>query len=83
MTDLKTIFAETKKAFDLPQGVIYLDGNSLGPMTYASRTRLVDELDQQWSKKLIRGWNESGWYQLSQQVGDKIAAVIGLSLIHI
>lgn len=79
MTDLKQIFAETKKAFDLPQGVIYLDGNSLGPMTHASRARVTDELDNQWSKKLIRGWNESGWYHLPQRVGDKIGRLIGAS----
>ena len=41
--DLKQIFAQTKKAFDLPEGMIYLDGNSLGPMTHASRARLIDE----------------------------------------
>ncbi|MCJ8338651.1 MAG: kynureninase [Pseudomonadales bacterium] len=77
MTDLNRLFAATKQAFDLPKGVIYLDGNSLGPMTHASRARLVDEMDNQWSQKLIRGWNESGWYHLSQTVGDKIAALIG------
>ncbi len=79
MEDLKQIFAQTKKAFDLPEGMIYLDGNSLGPMTHASRARLIDELDNQWSKKLIKGWNESGWYLLPQVVGDKIANLIGAS----
>ena len=79
MTELTRLFAKTKKAFDLPEGVIYLDGNSLGPMSYASRARLVDEMDNQWSKKLISGWNESGWYHLSQTVGDKIAHLIGAS----
>jgi kynureninase len=74
---LKKFFDKTKLAFDLPAGVIYLDGNSLGPMTHSSRARLVDEMDVQWSKKLIRGWNEAGWYHLPQQVGDKIAALIG------
>jgi len=77
VTELNKLFAATKQAFDLPEGVIYLDGNSLGPMTHASRTRLIDEMDNQWSQKLIRGWNESGWYQLAQTVGDKIAALIG------
>ncbi|MFT5709085.1 MAG: kynureninase [Oceanospirillaceae bacterium] len=77
MTNLAKIFAKTKTAFDLPEGVIYLDGNSLGPMAHASRARLVDELDNQWSKKLIRGWNEAGWYNLPQVVGDKIATIIG------
>jgi len=74
---MSKIFEKTKQAFDLPVGMIYLDGNSLGPMCHASRARLVDEMDNQWSKKLIGGWNESGWYHLSQTVGDKIAALIG------
>jgi len=74
---MNRIFEQTKLAFDLPKDIIYLDGNSLGPMCHASRTRLMDEMDNQWSKKLIGGWNESGWYQLSQTVGDKIAALIG------
>lgn len=71
------IFNQTKTAFDLPSGVIYLDGNSLGPLTHASRARLVDEMDQQWSKKLIGGWNDSGWFHLPQVVGDKIGRLIG------
>ncbi len=79
MEDLKQIFAQTKKAFDLPEGMIYLDGNSLGPMTHASRARVIDELDNQWSTKLIKGWNESGWYNLPQVVGDKIGHLIGAS----
>jgi len=74
---MSKIFEKTKQAFDLPAGMIYLDGNSLGPMCHASRARLVDEMDNQWSKRLIGGWNESGWYHLSQTVGDKIAALIG------
>ena len=74
---MSKIFEKTKQAFDLPVGMIYLDGNSLGPMCHASRARLVDEMDNQWSKRLIGGWNESGWYHLSQTVGDKIAALIG------
>jgi kynureninase len=79
MTDSNnhTIFSQTKQAFDLPKDTIYLDGNSLGPMTHASRARLIDEMDNQWSKKLIRCWNEAGWYHLPQAVGDKIAALIG------
>ncbi len=77
MTNLTAIFSKTKQAFDLPEGVIYLDGNSLGPMTYASRARLVEEMDVQWSKKLIRGWNEAGWFHLPQVVGDKIGELIG------
>lgn len=71
------LFNKTREVFELPENVIYLDGNSLGPMTRFSRERLQDEMENQWSKKLIRGWNESGWYHLSQTVGNKIAQLIG------
>jgi len=74
---MNKMFEKTKQAFDFPVGMIYLNGNSLGPMCHASCARLVDEMDNQWSKRLIGSWNESGWYHLSQTVGDKIAALIG------
>lgn len=71
------IFAQTRTAFELPDDLIYMDGNSLGPLVKASRARLIDEVDNQWSQKLIRGWNESGWFTLPQTVGNKIAKLIG------
>jgi len=71
------VFAATRRQFILPEAVVYLDGNSLGPLTAAARQRLVEELDEHWAPKLIRGWNESGWMDLPNTVGDKIAALVG------
>jgi len=58
---MNKMFEKTKQAFDFPVGMIYLDRNSLGPMCHASRARLVDEIDNQWSKgSLVVGMNQAG-----------------------
>jgi len=63
--------------FDLPDGLVYLDGNSLGPLPHAVRERLRDVVDQQWGHDLIRSWNVHGWIDLPLRVGEKIAPLIG------
>lgn len=65
-----------REEFDLQQGLIYLDGNSLGPLPHRVRKRVADVVEAQWGKSLIRGWNE-GWIDLPRQVGEKIAPLIG------
>ncbi|MFN2446112.1 MAG: kynureninase [Vicinamibacterales bacterium] len=59
------------------QGVIYLDGNSLGvpPAVTADRVRQV--VEDEWGVGLIRSWNSAGWIRLSQRIGDKIARLVG------
>ncbi len=66
-----------RDAFELPEDVIYLDGNSLGPLPRRIRARLVQTLDDEWGTMLIRGWNEAGWMDLPTRVGDRIARLIG------
>ena len=63
--------------FELPTGVIYLDGNSLGAMPRATAARVVQAITQEWGQDLIRSWNSAGWFTLPQRVGDKIARLIG------
>src|SRR5580700_1176730 len=70
-------FERTRAMFDLPKGVVYLDGNSLGAMPRAARERVRRELDESWGRELIRAWNSAGWIDLPAKVGDKIAALIG------
>jgi kynureninase len=72
-----TDFAATRRLFDLPPGLVYLDGNSLGPLPRGARARLSREVEREWGEKLIRGWNESGWMDLPATVGDKIAPLVG------
>ena len=62
--------------FALPGGVIYLDGNSLGPLPCATRDAITDSVDRQWGDRLIRSWNE-GWIDAPQRIGAKIAPLIG------
>ncbi len=63
--------------FVLPQGVIYLDGNSLGPLPRATAVRLKDVVDGEWGTGLIRSWNDADWIGAPQRVGAKIARLIG------
>jgi kynureninase len=59
------------------EGVIYLDGNSLGVLPRAAIDRLAGVINVEWGSGLIRSWNTAGWISLSQRIGDKIAALIG------
>jgi kynureninase len=74
---MTTDFAATRRLFDLPEGIVYLDGNSLGPLPKAARERIGREVDQGWGERLIRGWNDCGWMDLPDRVGDKIARLVG------
>ncbi len=63
--------------FHLPDGVTYLDGNSLGCLTYAARERLRAVADDEWGEGLISSWNKAGWVDLSARVGGRIARLVG------
>ncbi|WP_349507278.1 kynureninase [Agrobacterium pusense] len=72
-----TDFTATRAAFHLPEGVVYLDGNSLGPLPVAAGERLARMLAEEWGNELIRGWNSAGWYVQPRRVGDRVANLIG------
>ena len=72
-----TDFNATKAAFHLPDGMIYLDGNSLGPLPRAAPARVERTLRDEWGDMLITGWNRAGWMDLPARVGDRIARLIG------
>jgi kynureninase len=63
--------------FALPQGVLYLDGNSLGALPKATPARLAAVIAEEWGEGLIRSWNRHGWIDMPRRVGDKIAQLIG------
>jgi kynureninase len=63
--------------FILPEGTIYLDGNSLGAMPKKAATRVAQVVTQEWGQGLIGSWNSAGWFNLPQRLGDQIARLIG------
>ena len=63
--------------FHLPAGVIYLDGNSLGPAPLAALDALATAARREWAEQLIGSWNTAGWFELPLACGDLIAPVIG------
>ncbi|MDP3355756.1 MAG: kynureninase [Polaromonas sp.] len=63
--------------FVLPDGVIYLDGNSLGVLPRTAASRVAEVVTKEWGQDLIRAWNSAGWFDLPQRLGDKIALLIG------
>ncbi len=69
--------APFRDRFVLPDGVIYLDGNSLGPLPKATPARVTQVTEQEWGQSLIRSWTDHGWIDLQFRVGEKIAGVIG------
>ena len=66
-----------RQRFVLPQGLIYLDGNSLGALPRATAARLEEVVRRQWGEDLITSWNRHGWLELPHRVGGKIARLIG------
>jgi kynureninase len=63
--------------FVIPDGVIYLDGNSLGVLPRATADRVARAITEEWGQGLIRSWNSAGWFELPQRLGDKIAPLVG------
>ncbi|ALL13297.1 kynureninase [Caulobacter henricii] len=63
--------------FERPAGVIYLNGNSLGPAPKAALTRVAEAARQEWATDLITSWNKAGWFDLPYRLGDRLAGLIG------
>ncbi len=74
---MTTDFNKTRSMFHLPEGMIYLDGNSLGPRPRAATKRVKEVLDNEWGEMLIGGWNKAGWMQQPGHIGNRIARLIG------
>lgn len=72
-----TDFTATRARFDLPDGLVYLDGNSLGPLPKAVPTRVAQMLTGEWGAQLIGGWNACGWMDAPRRVGDRVGRLIG------
>jgi kynureninase len=76
MDDLDEL-ASLRGEFRLNEGEIYLDGNSLGPVSEASSRRVNQVIDHEWAQGLVRSWNSAGWMAEPTRLGDKLASLIG------
>jgi len=75
--DRQDTLAPLKQQFELPPGVIYLDGNSLGVLPKTAAARATAVIGQEWGNGLIRSWNTAGWFDLPARLGDKLGQLIG------
>lgn len=80
---MMTDFSATKELFHLPQGMIYLDGNSLGPLPKATAARVAQAVTAEWGEKVITGWNRAGWMAQPTVLGDRIGRLIGAEPGHV
>lgn len=72
-----TDFTKTRAMFDIPEGMTYLNGNSLGPMPKAAPEAMMRFLNDEWRTELIKGWNTKGWFMQTNTLGDRIAKLVG------
>ncbi|GAA3473194.1 kynureninase [Nonomuraea roseola] len=64
--------------FVLPEGVVYLVGNSLGALPRRTSERVRRAVEQEWGRELVGGWNSAGWYAQPLTTGDRLAPLIGV-----
>lgn len=69
--------AFVRDRFALPADVIYLDGNSLGPLPKTTPGRLAEVIGHEWGERLIRSWNEARWWTASNRVAERLAPLLG------
>ena len=74
--DAQDALSSLRSHFDIPEGTLYFDGNSLGPLSFRSREVLHRTIEFEWRERLIRSWNED-WLEMPARVGNLIAPIIG------
>ena len=69
--------AKLRERFTLPDGLVYLDGNSLGALPAGVPARMAEVVTQEWGTSLIRSWSEGTWWTAPERIGDRIAPLVG------
>ncbi len=75
--DARDPLAPLRDEFILEEGLIYLDGNSLGPLQKGVSERVAQAIAQEWGRDLISSWSKNGWFDLPRRIGEKIAPLVG------
>lgn len=75
--DQQDPLAGVKQQFELPEGVIYLDGNSLGVLPKAAKARSKEVIEEEWGKGLVSSWNKAEWFEMPINLGNKLSKLIG------
>ncbi len=75
--DTADALANFREQFNLNEGEVYLDGNSLGAMPKQATKQVIEVMESQWSKSQIKSWNNHDWVDLAERIGNKIAHLIG------
>ncbi|HUX04754.1 MAG TPA: kynureninase [Acidimicrobiales bacterium] len=66
-----------REEFIMPDDIVYLDGNSLGPVSASARRRVLEVIDTEWAHGLVGSWNAAGWMAAPTRIGDHLAPLIG------
>jgi kynureninase len=77
LLDAQDPLGHLRDRFELPEGVIYLDGNSLGARPRAALARAHEVVAMEWGHDLIKSWNSAGWFEMPKRLGDRLAPLIG------
>lgn len=75
--DAQDPLREFRREFHVPEGVVYLDGNSLGALPVATLGRVTEVISQEWGDGLVRSWSAKDWIGAPRRIGDKIARLVG------
>ena len=63
--------------FIIRDGLVYLDGNSLGALPAQTPQRLATTVETGWGNGLVGSWGSAGWMEAPARVGDKIGHIVG------
>ncbi len=75
--DAASPFARTREWFALPEGLVYLDGNSLGPPPRAALEAVASMIGEEWGRGLVRSWHHAGWWDKPVELGALLGPVLG------